>query len=709
MRFYHAGVLTFLPSSKKRFTEFLAKRREDKAKAKSEAGRALEAETRAKTKSEAAAAVRDWTLTPDSRGKRKANRPIRELAREFLSVLRGQRWKVYFAIGTVILATMIGLITPIGAKLTLDYCVAPTEYHLEQLRSIGWENRRVELAWWIGLASVTVTFLSVAVQMTGRAQLTRLNKVVQSRVRRRVFDHMSRLPLHKLSNLKSGGVSSILREDAGGVGEMLFIAVYNPVRALTMMLGGLGMMSILDWRLSAMGALLLPAVYFTHRTWIGNIRPIFSAVKQQRTNTDAQATEAFAGMRIVRSFDRRRGESTRFGKNNHMMARQEMLVWWWSRFIEMLWIVIMPLTTAAALAYGTSRVLDAKLTIGDLGAFLTYLGMILGPMELLVGTASQLQNTLAGWDRCLDVLAEKPELTAGGADSTGVVGGGGAANVNMNMNEGTRGEMVNGSTPAPGTPAVLVKSRVHGEVELRGVSFTYPGSVNPVLNGIDLRVEAGATVALVGASGSGKTTLCNLVARFYDPSAGAVLLDGVDLRRIEVDSFRRILGIVEQDVFLFDGTIAENIGYANRDATAEQIVAAAQAANAAEFIDAIEKKYDTLIGERGVRLSGGQKQRIAIARAILADPRVLILDEATSNLDTQSERLIQHSLAELMKGRTCFVIAHRLSTIRDADLIVVLEKGRIVETGTHEALVEKRGNYFAMLQVQLHTAKDYAA
>ncbi|QYU68038.1 ATP-binding cassette domain-containing protein [Leptolyngbya sp. 15MV] len=209
------------------------------------------------------------------------------------------------------------------------------------------------------------------------------------------------------------------------------------------------------------------------------------------------------------------------------------------------------------------------------------------------------------------------------------------------------------------------------------------------------------TVALVGPSGSGKTTLCNLVARFHDPQTGTVELDGVDLRSIDVRSYRSLLGIVEQDVFLFDGTIAQNIAYADRHASMERVAAAARAANAAEFIEKLERGYDTLIGERGVRLSGGQKQRLAIARALLADPKILILDEATSNLDTESERLIQRSLARLMKGRTCFVIAHRLSTIRHADLIVVIENGRIIEQGTHDQLLASRGRYATFLTLQL--------
>jgi ATP-binding cassette subfamily B protein/subfamily B ATP-binding cassette protein MsbA len=233
------------------------------------------------------------------------------------------------------------------------------------------------------------------------------------------------------------------------------------------------------------------------------------------------------------------------------------------------------------------------------------------------------------------------------------------------------------------------------------VSFTYPGTDTPALREITLSVAAGQTVALVGPSGAGKTTLSNLVARFYDPTSGRVTLDGRDLRDYDVESFRSLLGVVEQDVFLFDGTIAQNIGYARREATVEEVRAAAEAANATEFIDRMTNGMQTIIGERGVRLSGGQRQRLAIARAILADPKLLILDEATSNLDTDSERLIQQSLIQLMKGRTCFVIAHRLSTIAGADLIVVIESGCISQTGTHSQLMSKDGKYRSMVEQQV--------
>jgi ATP-binding cassette subfamily B protein/subfamily B ATP-binding cassette protein MsbA len=355
------------------------------------------------------------------------------------------------------------------------------------------------------------------------------------------------------------------------------------------------------------------------------------------------------------------------------MARQELYAWWWMRAIEMVWETLIPLASAGLLFYGGWRVLDGHMTVGDLMMFLVYLLMLLEPLATLASSATQFQNSLSGLDRVLDLLGEAREM--------------------------------------PSTPnSVKVdKANIHGDIAFKNVSFTYPGGAAPALADVNLSIAGGQIVALVGPSGAGKTTLSNLVARFYDPTEGRITLDGRDLRHYDVESFRSILGIVEQDVFLFDGTIDQNISYARRDATPDQVRAAAAAANAAEFIDRMPHGMQTVIGERGVKLSGGQRQRLAIARAILADPKLLILDEATSNLDTDSERLIQQSLSMLMRGRTTFVIAHRLSTIARADLIVVIEGGRVTQTGTHGELMAQGGKYRTMVEQQIHMTLGGAA
>ena len=601
-------------------------------------------------------------------------RSFMDLLRIFLGMLRGQRLTVGFALCTVTVATLLNLAPPYGAKIVFDQVLvpgAPLDPIVERLGLV--DSPRAILAV-IALLTVAVVVLSTLIGMTGRWLSTLTTKRLQARIRKRVFEHAVRLPLHRVYQLKSGGVASILREDAGGIAELVFSMLYNPWRAVVRLLGSLIILSITDWRLLTGALLLLPTVYLTHKTWISRIRPMWRDIRHSRQTIDGQATEAFGGMRVVRAFGRQRAETARFTRNNHFMIRQELLAWWFSRGIDTGWAVLIPTASALLLWYGGTRVLDGAMTTGELVMFLMYLAWLLEPLATLAGSATAFQNSLAGLDRVQDLLEEPVEFA----------------------------DVRDGTTP-------LNPDTVRGHLRLTDVGFTYPDSERAVLEDISLDAEAGQVIALVGTSGSGKTTLCNLIARFYDPTTGTVELDGRDLRTIDIESYRRLLGIVEQDIFLFDGTVAENISYGRRSATREEVQQVAELANAHVFIEDLDDGYDTLIGERGVRLSGGQRQRIAIARALLADPKILILDEATSNLDTESERLIQESLETLMRDRTCFVIAHRLSTIAHADLIAVLDHGRLIESGTHAELTARSGRYQRMVAMQLEDMMEGAS
>ena len=615
-------------------------------------------------------------------GKRR-NRGFLTLFKQFVDLLRGHRVALSLAVLTLSISTLVDLIPPLVSKIAIDNVIDGSPFGDGLMGRIGawlpWRDDPKKLLLFLFFAVVAINVGSILVRVWGRWQATRITHRVRVEMRRRVFNHAIRLPLHRVFSLKSGGASSIIREDAGGVGELVFSMVYNPAGAIIQLLGVFVILAVTEWRLLLGAVILLPVVFLTHRMWIGRIRPLWRDIRATRSHIDSRVTEAFGGVRVVRTFNRERTEGTNFATDTHFMTRQELLGWWWNRAIDIVWRMLIPIALAGVLCYAGARIIDDRaavaagtmlpheaLTVGDLFMFLWYLASLLQPLALLASSAAGLQTSLAGLDRVLDLMDEPLE-----------------------------------SPTTPGAIAVD-PADTRGQIEMDGVTFAYPKAAAPALEDISFTAEPGQVVALVGPSGAGKTTLCNLIARFYDPTEGAVKLDGNDLRGVRVDSYRALLAIVEQDIFLFDGTVADNISYGQRGASAEQIADAARLANAHEFIETLPKGYDTWIGERGVKLSGGQRQRLAIARALLAEPRILILDEATSNLDTESERLIQASLRNLMTDRTSFVIAHRLSTIAHADQILVMEHGRIIERGRHEELIERSGRYRQMVQVQTH-------
>jgi ATP-binding cassette subfamily B protein/subfamily B ATP-binding cassette protein MsbA len=640
-------------------------------------------------------------------GAPKRDRNARELGlgallRELFARTREHRAWLILSLCTLTLTALLGLVLPAATKVAIDYIATdnPGPSGLP-LWAKAWANvepdgafasaDRKRLLVLLGIGMVGVTALAVTLGTIARWQITRVTKRVQASWRERAFTHALRLPLHRIQHYKTGGMASLLREDAGLAGELLFSLIFSPWRAIVQLFGTLAVLAWTDYRMLLGGLLLLPTVWITHRAWITRIRPVLRDAKQVRTTADAVTTEAFAGVRVLRAFGRSKSAGAAFVRSQHYMARLEVLSWWWSRMTDVAWALLIPTATAGVLVYGGSRVVDGSLTIGDVMMFSTYLLMLLGPLETLVSTASGVQTNLAAFDRFLALLSEPTEFC-----------------------------------DAPQGKALEARS-VRGEIRVSNVSYRYPSPRSPkpqasggtdaakatgapsppeapppafVLSGVSFTIPAGSTLALVGPSGSGKTTLCNLIARFDDPTSGVITLDGTDLRDIRVSDYRSLLGIVEQEVFLFDGSISDNIAYAKRDATREEIIAAARAAAAHEFILQVEGGYDAVIGERGVRLSGGQRQRLAIARALLANPRILILDEATSNLDSESEQRIQASLAALRSGRTCITIAHRLSTIRSADRILVLDKGTIAEQGTHAQLLAAGGLYAKLVGLQ---------
>ncbi len=602
---------------------------------------------------------------PDAEVNTPRQRSFWTLLKQFWHEVGDHRGKVIVALATLTVSTLLGLLPPAATKLAIDFVLTDPPKPLPPSLSSyfgGWTP--MQLLWCIGLAVVAITLVRTAIHVWGRWYATKAVQMMQADLRRRVFEHVLRLPLHRIQELKSGGATSLIREDAGGVADLIFNMIYNPWQAIVQLLGSFCVLVLVDWRLMVGGMLLLPAVWITHRTWIYRVRPLYKDIRKRRQQIDGNTTETFGGIRVVRTFARGKSESNRFSRLTHLLSRQQIMVWWASRLLEVVWEIIIPLASTGLLLYGGWQILTGDLSLGDLMMFLVYLTMLLGPIASIASSAMSFQNNLAGLDRVLDLLDEDTEIK-----------------LQLGKKE-------------------LIRSEVRGKLVFDRVGFKYPGTERDVLSDVSFVAEAGTTVALVGRSGAGKTTLSNLVARFYAPTSGRIELDGQNVSEVALDSYRKILGVVEQEVFLFDGTILENIAYGRRGASFEEVLTAAEAAAAREFIERLPNGFQAVIGERGFKLSGGQRQRLAIARAILADPKVLILDEATSNLDSESERLIQQSLTQLLRGRTAFVIAHRLSTIMHADQILVIDDGRIVERGTHDQLMSREGIYQKMVLLQ---------
>jgi ATP-binding cassette subfamily B protein len=374
------------------------------------------------------------------------------------------------------------------------------------------------------------------------------------------------------------------------------------------------------------------------------------------------------GAQVVRAFAREPYEIQRFSKANQMLYKARIIVN--SEFAKVMPTtqLLVTLGTILILWFGGNLVLRGQMTVGEVVAFNGYLLLLAMPAQQMAWLVNAAGEAAAGIQRTSEILDLQPEI----------------------------------QTP----PDAVQLPTLSGRVEFRGVDFKYRDQVEPALEGINLAVEPNQLIALIGPTGSGKSSLINLIPRFYDPSAGSVLVDGIDVRHVELQSLRKQIGIVLQTSLLFSATVAENIAYGQPGAAQEQIEAAAQAAQAHDFILELPEGYQTVVGEKGITLSGGQRQRIAIARALLLDPRILILDDSTSSVDTETERLIQRALDELMEGRTTFVIAHRLSTIRRADLIAVMDQGRIVERGTHQELLKRSGLYRQIYELQLKSQEE---
>ncbi|MFT3787587.1 MAG: ABC transporter ATP-binding protein [Tepidisphaeraceae bacterium] len=596
--------------------------------------------------------------TPEQKAqkKREAKAKRRKYLKQYAGWIAPYKGRLMLLFTLSLIAAGLDMIGPFLFGRTMDHILAPKTPRLD------FATAKHELAI-IGGVWLVVLLLARAVGVSRWYGTLTLNNQLTARMRKRVHRRLMHLSIARIHDLKTGKIVSRLSNDVGQSMGLLQQGLLSPLAALVRLVMTMTILYTINWRLALAASAILPPVLWVSLMWTKRVRPIFKSAGEDRNETDARMTETFSGIRVVRSFRREAKEMRDASIGFHTVIRKNLYAHRVSVVVDTFWELLIPVTTLAIIFIGGNLVLAAHptTTVGQIVSFNAYTGMLLWPMWQIVQSLNQTQQALAAMERVFEVFDMPLERI----------------------------------DPENSIEAPI---EVNG-IQLDHLTFEYREG-KPVLEDINVTVPGGSVVALVGRSGAGKTTLTDLIARFYEPTSGAIRINGIDARQIKLDSYRSMLAVVQQETFLFDGTVRENIAYGRRSAPEDEVIAAAKRANAHAFISELPDGYNTIIGERGVKLSGGQRQRLSIARAILADPRILVLDEATSNLDTESEQLIQNALKELYKSRTTFVIAHRLSTVTHADLILVLERGKVVEQGTHLELMARRGTYAEMVDRQ---------
>ena len=497
----------------------------------------------------------------------------------------------------------------------------------------------------------------------GHSYLTAwISQHVVADFRTHLFSHLHTLSISFFTKRRTGELMSRLMNDVTVIQHVVTETPVDSAKQLVTFIGGVAFLFVMNWQLCLLILLLLPLLVLVAKLFGRRLKALSTSIQDRTASISTLVEEVIAGIRVVKSFVQAQREERRF--KAHVQVAMTLAL----RRAAVLAVFIPVITfftfaaAAAVLWYGGRQVIEGIVTPGDLFAFVLFAGILIGPFGSAARVFAQIKEAQGAMQRVFEILDTRPEV----------------ADVPM-------------ATDLP---------PVHGRIQANGVSFAYDVRYS-VLSDISFDAAAGEMIAIVGPTGSGKTTMINLLHRFYDTTEGAITIDGYDLRSVRLDSLYRQIGLVPQETILFGGTIMENIRYGRETATEVEIFDASKAAHAHEFVIELPDGYQTVVGEKGINLSGGQRQRLAIARAILKNPRVLLLDEATSSLDTESERLVQEALERLMAGRTTFVVAHRLTTIQRADRILVLNKGRLVEQGTHASLMEKKGLYHYLYTLRL--------
>lgn len=572
--------------------------------------------------------------------------------RDARELVWAHRYRLALGLFLMLINRLAGLVLPASSKYLIDDVI---------LKQRG--NLLVPLALAAGVATLiqalTTFSLSQILGVAAQRAITEMRKSVQQ--------HIARLPIRYFDSTQTGVLISRIMTDAEGIRNLVGTGLVQLLGSLLTAVIALVVLIYLNWRLTAVTLLALGAFGGVMAFAFKKLRPVFRQRGEIQAEVTGRLTESLGGIRIVKAYAAEKREQLVFARGAHRLFRNVAKSMTAVSGVMAFSTLIIGLIGVILILVGGRDILAGRMTLGDLFMYMLFTGLVALPIIDIANIGTQITEAFAGLDRIREIKRMATE----------------------DADDDSRDEV----------------NSINGDVEFHNVSFEYSDDT-PVLRNVSFRAPAGSTTALVGSSGSGKSTLISLVMAFNRPLSGTVTVDGRDLSSLRLRDYRNQLGVVLQDNFLFDGTIAENIGFSNPHATRDEIIKASRVAHCEEFVKGFANGYDTVVGERGVKLSGGQRQRVAIARAILAEPKILILDEATSSLDSESEALIQDGLQSLRRGRTTFVIAHRLSTIRSADQILVLEAGEIVERGTHDELLAAGGRYKQLYDKQYHFERN---
>jgi ABC-type multidrug transport system fused ATPase/permease subunit len=565
---------------------------------------------------------------------------------DVLALLKPRRGILALGFGLMAINRLSGLILPASTKYLLDNVFI--KHQIQYLTPIL-------------MAVVGATLVQGVTSYALTQLLSKSSQKMIAELRAKIQAHIGRLPVSFYDANKTGVLVSRIMSDVEGVRNLLGTGLVEFAGGIMTAIFALVYLVRTSVTMTAVAFAILLLFGLALNSAFKTIRPIYRARPKINAEVTGRLTESLGGVRVVKGYHAEEREEKVFQSGIQRLLDNVLKTLTATSLMSLSATSLMGIVSAIIMFLGARQILAGTMTPGTFFSYTFFLGMLIAPVMQIVGIGPQLTEALAGLERTREVLDEK------------------------------------GEDDSPGRTIRL--DRLQGAVEFENVSFAYDTG-KPVLREIEFKSEPGTVTALVGPSGAGKSTIIGLIAAFYIPTNGRVLVDGVDLSSVRLESYRTQLGVVLQETFLFDGTIRENVAFARPQASEEEILAACRIARVDEFAESFDKKYDTVVGERGVKLSGGQRQRVSIARAILADPRILILDEATSSLDSESEALIQEGLRYLMRGRTTFVIAHRLSTVRRADQILVVEAGRIIERGTHASLYGAGGRYYDLYTKQ---------